>query len=428
VQRMRVFPGIWILGWMFVTATAALAAPAAPPELPRFTTEDVEVERIFELADQRLAVMPAVAAAKWQTKAPIYDPPRESAVIQRAADLGAPMGLAGDPLKHLFELQARLAREVQTGLHEEWKAHGFSYAEPVTTLAALRPRLDELTTEILRAVYLAVPVLKREDFETRYADRAQKDLQTKGWTDQNRHELLAVLHSVQLTPVPALQRIEASHILRIGTTGDYAPFSVENVGTLSGSDIDKAEMLAQVHLHVRPVYIHTTWATMSDDLSQGAFDLAIGGVSVSPAREAIGVFSKPYASSGKTILARCDDQKKFRKGLAAVDKPTVRVIVNPGGTNEQYVRANLHRARILVFPDNRAIFGELVAGHADVMITDDVEADYQAKYRPNLCRAFPGTFTHSDKAIFMPRDPELVALVNHLLDSGRLDGAPVYTP
>src|SRR6476469_4143636 len=104
---------VLILGWL-------LASGAAFAGATQFVTEDAEVERIFELADQRLAVMPAVAAVKWQTKAPIYDPPRESAVIQRAADLGAPMGLAGDPLKHLFELQARLAREVQTGLHEEW--------------------------------------------------------------------------------------------------------------------------------------------------------------------------------------------------------------------------------------------------------------------------------------------------------------------
>src|SRR5438045_9795071 len=110
---MRVFPGIWILSWMVVTATAA---PAPPAESARFSTEDAEVERIFELADQRLAVMPAVAAVKWQTQAPIFDPPRESAVIQRAADLGAPMRLAGEPVKHLFDLQARLAREAQTTL------------------------------------------------------------------------------------------------------------------------------------------------------------------------------------------------------------------------------------------------------------------------------------------------------------------------
>ena len=203
--------------WFFALVLAWMGAAVAEPA--RFSTEDAEVERIFELADQRLAVMPAVAAVKWQTQAPIFDPPRETAVIQRAADLGAPMGLAGEPLKHLFELQARLAREVQTALHEEWKAHGFPSSMPITPLAALRPKLDGLTTDILQALYLAAPVLQRDDFQSRYADAAQKQLRTSGWTDANRHELLAVLHSVTLTRVPALQRVSASHTLRIGTTG-----------------------------------------------------------------------------------------------------------------------------------------------------------------------------------------------------------------
>jgi cyclohexadienyl dehydratase len=404
VERMKVITGILFAAWLSVTS----AEPA------RFTSEATEVERIFNLADQRLAVMPAVAAVKWQTKAPIFDPPRESAVIQRAADLGAPLGLAGDPLKHLFELQARLAREVQTGLHEDWKAHGFSYAEPVTTLAALRPQLDKMTTDILQAVYLAAPVLEREDFETRYAQSAQAHLRTNGWTDQNRHELLAILHTIHTAPVPATQRIRASNTLRVGTTGDYAPFSLEADGTLSGTDIDRAQQLA-AHLHATPVFIHTSWATMTDDLTHGAFDLTLGGVSISPAREAAGAFSTPYASGGKTILARCADKQKFNKGLASVDKPKVRVIVNPGGTNEQYVRSNLHQAQIVVFPDNRGIFEELAKRRADVMITDDAEADLQSKNHPDLCRAYAGTLTHADKAVFMPRDPDLVKAVNDAL-------------
>jgi cyclohexadienyl dehydratase len=324
------------------------------------------------------------------------------------------MGLAGDPLKALFGLQARLAREVQTGLHEDWTAHGFSYAEPVTTLAALRPKLDGLTTEILQAVYLAAPVLQREDFAAHYADLARKDLRTSGWTDQNRHELLTVLHTIQLTPVPPVRRIEASNTLRVGTTGDYAPFSLEADGALSGTDIDRAQRLA-THLHAKPVFIHTTWASLSDDLARGAFDIVLGGVSISPARAAVGAFSTPYASGGKTILARCVDKQKFNEGIASVDRPGVRVIVNPGGTNEQYVRSSLHRARIVVFPDNRGIFNELSAQHADVMITDDAEADLQSKNHPDLCRAYAGTLTHADKAIFMPRDPDLLKAVNDWL-------------
>ena len=386
---------------LLVFVLAFFAPFASHAEPVRFSTEDAEVERIFNLTGQRLAIMPAVAAVKWQTKAPIFDPARETAVIQRAADLGAPMGLAPEPVKHFFELQAQLAREVQTSLHEDWKAHGFSYAQPVTTLAALRPQLDELTVELLQAIYLATPVLQREDFERHYATTAP-----------DRTKLLAVLHTISLTPVPALQRIASSGVLRVGTTGDYAPFSLEANGTLIGSDIDRAQKLAE-KLHARPIFIHTTWSTLADDLSRGAFDVAMGGVSITPAREAVGAFSVAYASGGKTILSRCTDARKFHTGLASVDRPKVRVIVNPGGTNEQYVRGNIRHAQILSFPDNRGIFDELTGGRADVMITDDVEADLQSKNHPGaLCRAFAGTLTHAEKAIFMPRDAALVKAVN----------------
>lgn len=214
-------------------------------------------------------------------------------------------------------------------------------------------------------------------------------------------------------------------MLRVGTTGDYAPFSLEANGTLSGSDIELAQKLAaQLHAHV--VFVHTSWSSMLDDLARGAFDLTMGGVSVTPAREAQGAFSVPYSPGGKTIIARCADSRKFHGGIVAVDRPKVRVIVNPGGTNEQYVRANVHHAQILIFPDNRAIFDELSAGHADVMITDDVEAELQTRHHPGLCRTFPGTLTHSDKAILMPRDPELVKAVNEWLMPAIAAGEPAH--
>jgi cyclohexadienyl dehydratase len=415
-EPMRLLGQVLVLAWV-LSSGVALAEPT------QFVTDDVTVERILELADQRLAVMPAVAAVKWQTHAPIFDPPRENAVIQRAQDLGAPMGLVSDPVKRLFELQARLAREVQESLHDEWKAHGFSYSEPVTTLTALRPRLDGLTVDLLQAIYLAAPVLQKDEFETRYTALAQQRLHSAGWNDQNRRDFLDVLHSVRETPVPALQRITSSGLLRVGATGDYAPFSLEANGSLTGSDVELAQKLAE-QLHARAVFIHTSWSSMLDDLGHSAFDLAMGGVSVTPARQAQGAFSTPYSSGGKTILSRCTDSRKFRGGITSVDHPKIRVIVNPGGTNEQYVRSNIHHAHIIVYPDNRAIFDEIAADHADVMITDDVEAELQAHHHPDLCRAFPGTLTHADKAILMPRDPDLVKAVNDWLAPALAAGEP----
>jgi cyclohexadienyl dehydratase len=184
-----------------------------------------------------------------------------------------------------------------------------------------------------------------------------------------------------------------------------------------------AQKLAE-QLHARAVFIHTSWSSMLDDLGRGSFDLSMGGVSVTPARQAQGAFSIPYSSGGKTILARCTDSGKFRGGMASVDRSKVRVIVNPGGTNEQYVRSNVHHAQIVVYPDNRAIFDEITAGHADVMITDDVEAELQTHQHAGLCRTLPGTLTHADKAILMPRDPDLVKAVNDWLAPAIAAGEP----
>ena len=211
-------------------------------------------------------------------------------------------------------------------------------------------------------------------------------------------------------------------MLRVGTTGDYAPFSFERNGALSGADVDLGGILAR-HLKVTPVFVRTTWATLMDDLRADRFDLALGGISVTPARAAVAAFSVPYSTGGKTILSRCADARRYRK-LASVDRKGVRVIVNPGGTNEQYVRANVHRAQVIVFPDNRAIFDEIRGRRADVMITDDVEVELQTRAHPELCRALRGTLTHADKAVLMPRDDALVSAVNAWLTESVKAGEP----
>ena len=93
---------------------------------------------------------------------------------------------------------------------------------------------------------------------------------------------------------------------------------------------------------------------------------------------------------------------------------SVRVVVNPGGTNERFAKANLAHATLAEHPDNRTIFDEIAAGHADVMVTDGAEVDYQARLHPGiLCpAAVAGPFDHFDKAYWMTRDPALKEAVD----------------
>ncbi|HEU4624063.1 MAG TPA: transporter substrate-binding domain-containing protein [Steroidobacteraceae bacterium] len=386
------------------------------------------MDEVFRLADERMALMPGVAAYKWQRKAPVTDPERERAVTTHAVEVARTMGLAPEGIQALFDVQVRAARESQIRLHEAWRTRGYDFPGPIPDLARdVRPTLDRFTVDFLRALYRAAPDLERTNFAT-VATAPIDRLRAPGWTEDDKRELLAALARVHRLPFGAgsptrLERIKAAGVLRMGTTGDYAPFSIEQDGVLSGADIDLAESLAK-RLGVTPLFVRTTWGSMLDDLQADQFDLALGGVSVTPARAAVAVFSVPYSSGGKTILSRCEDAKRFGT-LAAVDRRGVRVIVNPGGTNEQYVRANVHRATVTVFPDNRAIFDELRARRADVMITDDVEVELQTHRHPELCRAMSATLTHSDKAVLLPKgDTSLVDEVNAWLTSAIKEREP----
>lgn len=214
-----------------------------------------------------------------------------------------------------------------------------------------------------------------------------------------------------------LDQILARQVLRVGTTGDYRPFTVRDrtSGEYLGFDIDMGRSLAGA-LGVNVEFVPTSWATMGRDLKSGAFDIAMGGVSVTLDRQKTGFFSAPYLRDGKTPIALCAEADRFQT-LEAIDRPGVRVIVNPGGGNERFDRARLHAAEIIAYPDNLTIFDELARGRADLMITDASEARFQQKLHPGvLCAVHPDRpFDFAEKAYWMAPDPALKAFVDQWL-------------
>ncbi|WP_405842947.1 transporter substrate-binding domain-containing protein [Streptomyces platensis] len=222
----------------------------------------------------------------------------------------------------------------------------------------------------------------------------------------------------------ALDAVPRRGVLRVCTTGDYSPFTHRDpaTGKYSGVDIKMAGDLAK-SLDATPRYVATTWARLVGDLSAGRCDIAMGGVSVTLPRARSVYFSEPTRTDGKTPLVRCTDQDKYRTP-AQIDRPGTRVIVNPGGTNEEFARAHIHRATLTVHPDNTTIFDEIIAGRADVMMTDAGETRYQAKIHPELCALHPDKpFTFSEKAYALPRgDDEFKAYVDQWVHLATHDG------
>src|SRR5690606_22091279 len=148
------------------------------------------------------------------------------------------------------------------------------------------------------------------------------------------------------------------------------------------------------------------------------------GVPGTMERQKIGLFSHPYLEDGKATIARCADKDKF-KTIAEIDKPNVKVLANPGGTNSLFVHDNIKQAQIVAWKDNKSIFDALAAGKGDVMITDGAETHYQQKQHPGILCAVDveKPFNHIEKAYWIQRDPYWAAFVNQWIDLSKKDGS-----
>ena len=224
-----------------------------------------------------------------------------------------------------------------------------------------------------------------------------------------------------------LQEIRERGVLKVGSTGDYNPMSYLDpaTGEYVGFDAALTEDLAAA-LGVGLEYVPTSWPTLMEDTLAGKFDLAICGITVTDARKEQALMSEGYLENGKTILVRAEDAEKYTS-LGDVNKPEVRVMVNPGGLNEKFARENLPDVTLIIHDVNQDIPGLIAEGEADVMITEIMEAGYYVGQDNRLAAPLIyEPFTNGQLGVLMPKGSEdLLDYVNAFLEeekgSGRID-------
>ena len=226
----------------------------------------------------------------------------------------------------------------------------------------------------------------------------------------------------------SLDTVMKTGVLRACTPGDYKPFSfLKPDGSYEGIDIDLGQSLAAA-MGAKLELVKTSWANLLPDFTAGKCDIAIGGISVTTERQKRAFFSTAYMINGKTPIVRCDDVAKYQS-VAAIDKPGVRVIVNPGGSNERFAKANFKTATLTIHADNLTIFDEILAKRADVFVTEAAEALIQQKLRPGLCAVNPDApLQYGEMAYLLPRnDMVMKAFVDQWLHLSKASGEYQHT-
>ena len=223
-----------------------------------------------------------------------------------------------------------------------------------------------------------------------------------------------------------IMRIKQRGVLLVGTTGDYRPLTFLNPdGSYWGFGIELAEAIAgELDVDIR--FVPTSWPTLTADVTAEPqkFDMAIGGITITTKRKESMLMSEGYLANGKTILCRAEDADKFHS-LSDIDKPDVRVMVNPGGTNELLAKDSLPHATVTVHPRNEEIPLLIAEGKADVMITEITEAPYYVKNDSRLAAPLlTSPFTRAYIGVLMRKGQEdLLLLVNSVIRRMKADGS-----
>jgi cyclohexadienyl dehydratase len=169
-----------------------------------------------------------------------------------------------------------------------------------------------------------------------------------------------------------LHRILNRGTLRVGTTGDYPPYSEldQATNTYKGYEIDVVTALA-ADLGVNLEFVPTTWDTLGAGIAADKYDVVASGVTMTLERLKSVAFTDPYLDSPLVPLILKKDEGKFAS-WRDLDKEGVKLAVMAGTSAEESAKKNFTKAEIVSITAPALDYQELLAGRVTAAITDTV--------------------------------------------------------
>ncbi len=168
---------------------------------------------------------------------------------------------------------------------------------------------------------------------------------------------------------PRLEAMRARGEVRVCMWPDYFAISFRNPRTneLEGIDVDLARALAQ-RLGLRLQFVETSFAAFMDRLEAGDCDIAMMAVGITPARAQRVAFSRPYMASPVYAVTQRGNARV--RAWEDIDQGGNVVAVAAGTVMEPLMNRTLRRADLLVVQPPRTREAEVLAGRADVFMSD----------------------------------------------------------
>ncbi len=201
--------------------------------------------------------------------------------------------------------------------------------------------------------------------------------------------------------------------ITVATDTNFPPFEFKDpqTGKHTGFDVELWDAIAKeigISYELQPMDFNG----IIPGLQSGQLDVGIAGMTIKPERAKVIDFSEPYYNAGLLILV-----KAATKDINKVEDLEGKVVATKlGTTSEDFLKKNAKAKEIKLYPNNDAMFMELMMGGADaVMFDSPVISNYVRETGKDKVMVVGPMYMGQSYGIGFPKGSELVGKVNTAL-------------
>ncbi|ACS80345.1 glutamine ABC transporter substrate-binding protein GlnH [Maridesulfovibrio salexigens] len=207
--------------------------------------------------------------------------------------------------------------------------------------------------------------------------------------------------------------------LTVACDTSFPPFEFKDpaTGKHTGFDVELWEAIAKkigADYDLQPMDFNG----IIPGLQSNQLDVGIAGITIKPERAKVVDFSDGYYNSGLLILV-----KKDENSVNGIEDLKGKIIATKLSTSSADFAKTAGAKEVKLYPNNDAMFMELMTGGADAVIFDSpVIADFMRKAGKGQVKVVGPLYNGQQYGIAFPKGSSLVAKVNAALKDLREDG------
>jgi Na+/H+-dicarboxylate symporter len=258
-------------------------------------------------------------------------------------------------------------------------------------------------------------MVSKEDIQRRTLMQSEiKELQTS--------DIKQTDSKAALTQESHLESIIKRGKLRVGYNRENLPFSFHNDnGDLVGFDVELMHILAR-ELKVELEFIPWTYKTILKELEQNKFDVAIGGLIVTPERLSKANFSNPYMNITTAVVVEDYRRHQFKTWRLIDEKLFIRLGVVGEGRAED-IKRSLPNTDIVAMESYSEFFTDNPKGVGAIVISAEAGSAWTIIY-PSYSVVVPEPHIKAHAALAMPLgDTNFATFVDDWLELKKTSGS-----